>query len=82
MYALIVNTPDDAHCIAVASHESTLRDKMKEEAMNFLKERMSDEDIIEGGWADTIAKADKEWSDEDEEYPYKLHIEQTDWLDD
>ena len=80
MYALICRTPDEAHCLAVSVNESALVASLKAEAKNYLDETMTDEDEEELGYTDTIAKASTYWSDEDDEYPYELYIEQIDWI--
>lgn len=80
MNALICRTPDEAHCLAVSEHQSTLEYNLKAEAKRYLDETMTDEDQKELGYADTIANATTYWSDEDDEYPYELYIEQTDWI--
>ena len=80
MYALICRTPDEAHCLAVSEIHSTLETSLKAEAKHFLDERMTDEEQEELGYADTIANATTYWSDEDDEYPYELYIERTDWI--
>ena len=78
MYALICRTPDEAHCLAVSEHQTTLERSLKAEAKCFLDQRMTDEEQEELGYTDTIAKATTHWSDEDDEYPYELYIERTD----
>ena len=80
MYALICRTPDEAHCLAVSEDRATLEKSLKAEAKRFLDETMTDEDEEELGYTDTIAEATTYWSDEDDEYPYELYIEQTDWI--
>lgn len=80
MYALICRTPEEAHCLAVSEHQSALETRLKSEAKDFLDETMTDEEQEELGYTDTIAKASTYWSDEDDEYPYELYIEQTDWI--
>ncbi len=80
MYALICKTPDEAHCLAVSEHKSTLETSLKAEAKRFLDERMDKDEQEELGYTDTIANATTYWSDEDDEYPYELYIEQTDWI--
>lgn len=80
MYALICRTPEEAHCLAVSEHQSTLETRLKSEAKDFLDETMTDEEQEELGYTDTIANATTYWSDEDDEYPYELYIEQTDWI--
>ena len=80
MYALSCRTPDEAHCLAVSEDRSTLETSLKSEAKSFLDERMTEEEQEEIGYADTIANASTYWSDEDDEYPYELYIEQTDWI--
>jgi hypothetical protein len=80
MYALICKTPDEAHCLAVSEHQTTLERSLKSEAKCFLDQRMSDEEQEELGYTESIAIATNYWSDEDEEYPYELYIEETDWI--
>lgn len=80
MYALICRTPDEAHCLAVSEHQTTLTRSLKAEAKSFLDQRMTEEEQEELGYADTIANATTSWSDEDEEYPYELYIEETDFI--
>lgn len=80
MYALICRTPKDAHCLAVAEHQTTLERSLKAEAKCFLDERMAEEEQEELGYADTIANATTYWTDEDDEYPYELYIEETDFI--
>ena len=80
MYALIVKTPDEAHCLAVCEHQTPLEARLKKEAKNFLDERMSEEEQEEMGYTQTLAEATTRWSDEDDEYPYELYIEETDWI--
>lgn len=80
MYALIVKTPDEAHCLAVSEHKSNLERSLKSEAKRFLDERMSEEEQAEMGYTETLTKATDKWSDEDDEYPYELFIEETDWI--
>ena len=80
MYALICKTPDDAHCLAVSEHQTTLERSLKAEAKSFLDQRMTDEEQEEFGYTDSIVNATTYWSDEDEEYPYELYIEETDWI--
>jgi hypothetical protein len=41
---------------------------------------MTDEEQKELGYTDAIAEATTYWSDEDDEYPYELYIERTDWI--
>ena len=41
---------------------------------------MSEEEQEEFGYTATIANATTKWSDEDEEYPYELYIEETDYI--
>ena len=76
MYALICKTPDEAHCLAISEHQTTLKRSLKAEAKSFLDQRMKEE----LGYTDTIANATTHWSDEDDEYPYELYIEETDWI--
>lgn len=80
MYALISKTPGDAHCLAVSEHRTTLERSLKAEAKNFLDERFTEEEQEELGYTNTIVKATTRWSDEDDEYPYELYIEETDWI--
>lgn len=80
MYALICRTPDEAHCLAVSEFRTVLEKSLKSEAKRFLDERMTNEEQEELGYANTIANATAYWSDEDDEYPYELYIEQTDWI--
>lgn len=80
MYALICRTPDDAHCLAISEHQCTLETSLKAEAKSFLDERMTKDEQEELGYTDTIANATTYWSDEDDEYPYELYIERTDWI--
>ena len=80
MYALICKTPDEAHCLAVSEHQTTLERSLKAEAKCFLDERMTKDEQEEFGYTDTIANATTYWTDEDEEYPYELYIEETDWI--
>lgn len=80
MFALIVKTPDEAHCLAVSEHQTPLEAELKKAAKNFLDERMSEEEQAEMGYTETLAKATNKWSDEDDEYPYELFIEETDWV--
>ena len=80
MYALICRTPDEAHCLAVSEFHTTIEASLKSEAKRFLDERMTDEEQEELGYTDTIAEATTYWSDEDDEYPYELYIERTDWI--
>lgn len=80
MYALICRTPDEAHCLAVAEHQTTLERSLKAEAKYFLDQRMTEEEQEELGYTTTIANATTRWSDEDEEYPYELYIEETDFI--
>ena len=80
MYALICKTPDEAHCLAVSEHQTTLERSLKAEAKSFLDQRMTKDEQEELGYADTITNATTYWSDEDEEYPYELYIEETDWI--
>jgi hypothetical protein len=80
MYALIVKTPDEAHCLAVSEHQTPLEERLKKEAKNFLDLRMSEEEQEELGYTSSLAGATTSWSDEDEEYPYELYIEETDWI--
>lgn len=80
MYALICKTPDEAHCLAVSEHQTTLERSLKAEAKCFLDQRMTDEEQKELGYTESIAIATNYWSDEDEEYPYELYIEETDWI--
>ncbi len=77
MYALICKTPGDAHCLAVSEHQATLTRSLKAEAKFFLDERFTEEEQEEFGYTNTIAKATTRWSDEDDEYPYELYIEET-----
>ncbi len=80
MYALIAKTPDEAHCLAVSEHQTTLERSLKSEAKSFLDQRMSEEEQEVFGYTDSITNATNYWSDEDEEYPYELYIEETDWI--
>lgn len=80
MYALIVKTPDEAHCLAVSEHQTPLEAKLKEDAKRFLDERMSKEEQDELGYTESLEQATTKWSDEDDEYPYELYIEETDWV--
>ena len=80
MYALICKTPDEAHCLAVSEHQTTLERSLKAEAKSFLDQRMTKDEQEELGYTDTIANATTYWTDEDEEYPYELYIEETDWI--
>lgn len=80
MYALICRTRDEAHCLAVSEHQTTLERSLKAEAKSFLDQRMTKDEQEELGYTDTIAIATTYWTDEDEEYPYELYIEETDWI--
>lgn len=80
MYALIAKTPDEAHCLAVCAHQTPLEARLKKEAKDFLDERMSEEEQEELGFTKTLSEATTRWSDEDDEYPYELYIEETDWI--
>ena len=80
MYALIVKTPDEAHCLAGCAHQTPLEARLKKEAKDYLDERMSEEEQEELGFTQTLAEATTRWSDEDDEYPYELYIEETDWI--
>jgi hypothetical protein len=80
MYALICRTPDEAHCLAVSDHQTTLERSLKAEAKSFLDQRMTEEEQEEFGYTATIANATTRWSDEDDVYPYELYIEETDFI--
>ena len=81
MYALICRTPDDAHCIAIAELQIRLEKRLKTEAKRYLDERgTTEEEQEELGYAETIAEATTHWTDEDDEYPYELYIEETDFI--
>lgn len=80
MYALIAKTPDEAHCLAVCVHQTPLEARLKKEAKDYLDERMSEEEQEELGFTKTLSEATTRWSDEDDEYPYELYIEETDWI--
>ena len=80
MYALISKTPDNAHCLAVSEHRDTLERSLKAEAKFFLDERFTEEEQEELGYSKSLDNATTRWSDEDDEYPYELYIEETDWI--
>lgn len=80
MYALICRTPDEAHCLVVSEHKTPLESILKAEAKSFLDQRMTEDEQEEFGYTATIANATTRWTDEDEEYPYEIFIEETDWI--
>lgn len=77
MYALICRTRDEAHCLAVSEHQSTLETSLKAEAKCFLNKRMTKDEQEELGYTDTIANATTYWTDD---VCTELYIEETDWI--